>query len=185
MGIAKNLIGKRFGKLIIIKKLSSGNDGVRWLCKCDCGNETIVTTHKLNSGNTKSCGCLVSAVNKTHGLSNTRQWKIWEGIKQRCFNINHPRYKDYGGRNITMCDEWANNFMSFYDWSMKNNYDDYLTLDRIDVDKGYNPDNCRWVDNNTQAHNKRLDKLYTYNGKTLSVRDWCKEIGFYWSIFKK
>lgn len=182
---AANLLNKRYGRLIVIKQLDSKNDGVRWLCKCDCGNETIVTTHKLNAGNTKSCGCLIYDINKKHGLSKTRQWRIWSHIKGRCYNPNNHKYKDYGGRGITMCDEWLNDFKSFYDWSLKNGYDDSLTLDRIDVDKGYSPDNCRWADTNTQAHNKRLDKLYTYNGKTLSVRDWCKEIGFYWTIFKK
>ena len=106
-------------------------------------------------------------------------------MKQRCYNPNHRKYKNYGARGIKICDEWLGNFATFYEWAINNGYEDNLSLDRIDVDKGYEPSNCRWADDNTQAHNKQLDKLYTYNGKTMSIRDWCKEIGFYWTIFHK
>lgn len=185
MGHTRDLTGQKFGRLTVRERLRSDEKrgGVIWLCDCECGNTIEVLTKRLTSGNTKSCGCLKKEMHKTHGLSDTRLYKIWMKTRYKCNNPNNKRYKDYGGRGIKICDEWANDFISFYKWSMENGYEDNLTIDRIDVDGNYEPSNCRWVDNDVQAHNKRLDKLYTYNGKTLSVRDWCKEIGFYWSLF--
>ena len=139
----------------------------------------------LRSGITKSCGCLLHEHNKTHGLSNTDLYRIYCGMKSRCYNKNNKKYKNYGGRGIKICDEWVNDFSTFYKWAISNGYEKGLSIDRIDVDGNYEPSNCRWANNDIQSHNKRLDKLYTYNGKTMSVVDWCKEIGFYWLITKK
>lgn len=186
MGKIKDLTGQKFGKLTVRKFLRIGEDrSAIWLCDCECGNTTEVPTKKLNSGNTKSCGCLREELHKTHGLSNTKLFNVWSGMKQRCYTPTSSNYKNYGGRSIKMCDEWLNNFKTFYDWAIENGYEEGLSLDRIDVDGNYEPNNCRWSDDYVQVHNRRLDKLYTYNGKTMSVRDWCKEIGFYWSLFNK
>ena len=186
MGKIKDLTGQRFGKLTVRQFLRIGKDrSAIWLCDCDCGNTTEVSTKKLTSKNTKSCGCLREELHKTHGLSDTKLFNVWSGMKQRCYNATTSNYKDYGGRGIKMCDEWLNDFKVFYDWAMENGYEDGLSLDRIDVDGNYEPNNCRWTNDYIQVHNRRLDKLYTYNGKTMSVRDWCKEIGFYWSLFDK
>lgn len=189
-GKIKDLTNQKFGRLTV-RELSyvDKKRGAVWLCDCECGNTKEVLSVHLVRGDTKSCGCLLKDVSKnlhkTHGLSNTRIHNIWMHTRRKCTNPNDKRYKDYGERGIKVCDEWMNDFISFYNWSMQNGYQDDLTLDRIDVDGNYEPNNCRWVDNDVQSHNKRLDKLYTYNGKTLSVRDWCKEIGFYWSLFGK
>lgn len=185
MGQFIDLSGRKYGKLTVIKKMGYKGKKITWLCKCDCGKEKIVLGHCLRDGITKSCGCLLHEHNKTHGLSNTNLYKIYCGMKSRCYCKTNKKYKSYGGRGITMCDEWLNDFKAFYDWSMVNGYSEKLTIDRIDVDGNYEPSNCRWATLKEQDNNKRLDKLYTYNGKTMSARDWCKEIGFYWSFFNK
>lgn len=183
-GYYKDLTGCKFGMLTVREFLRIDEEhGAIWLCDCECGNTVEVSSRRLSSKNTKSCGCLRHTFKRTHGLSNTRLYDIWCHTRSKCTKPNDRRYEDYGARGISVCDEWANDFMSFYNWAMNNGYEDNLSLDRIDVDGNYEPSNCRWADDYTQTHNRRLDKLYTYNGKTLSVRDWCKEIGFYWSIF--
>ncbi len=185
-GNFKDLTGQKFGKLTVKKLLRIDKEhGAIWLCDCECGNTTEVPSRKLKSGNTKSCGCLRRTFKRTHGLSDTRLHRIWMGMRRRCYSTTTHNYQDYGGRGIKMCDEWLNDFKTFYDWAMANGYKEDLSLDRIDVDGNYEPNNCRWANDYVQTHNRRLDKLYTYNGKTMSVRDWCKEIGFYWSVFDK
>ena len=134
------------------------------IIKCDCGNEALVSTKSLRSGNTLSCGCLrdemISEVNKKHGMSHkSRLYNVWVGMRQRCSDPNHISYHNYGGRGVRVCDTW-NDYTSFEEWSMKNGYDPSApygkcTLDRIDVNGNYEPSNCRWVDFKTQANNKR------------------------------
>ena len=114
-------------------------------------------------------------MSKTHGLRRTRLYGIWNGILQRCFNPNRQKYKNYGGRGITVCDEWRNSFKAFYDWAMANGYRDDLTIDRIDVNGNYEPSNCRWVDAKLQAYNKTTSKYITYKGETKTLAEWAKE----------
>ena len=111
-----------------------------------------------------------------HALKKTRLYGIWLQIKNRCFNSNTGRYKDYGGRGITMCDEWKDNFQTFYDWSMSHGYSDDLTIDRIDNNGNYEPSNCRWVTVKEQNRNKRNVKFITYGGKTQTIPEWTKEL---------
>lgn len=174
-----NLTGKRFGRLTVVKRDEYKNKKVYWLCKCDCGNICKVPTGNLRSGNTTSCGCVhkehTSKLFTTHGKSETKLYNnVWLKIRARCYSITCKEYVYYGGRGITICDEWLNNFQSFYDWSMNNGYKEGLTIDRIDNNKGYEPSNCRWVDMKHQARNRRSNRNYTINGVTHCIKEWCE-----------
>lgn len=115
--------------------------------------------------------------NYKHGLKNTRLFSIWSGMKTRCYNSNSPQFKNYGARGIKICDEWLTDFMNFYNWSMSNGYSDNLTLDRIDVNGNYEPNNCRWVTSKVQANNRRTNKLIEYNGEIKTLMEWCEYHG--------
>lgn len=112
-----------------------------------------------------------------HGLYKSRLYGIWSNMKTRCFTKSYKLYPDYGGRGITVCDEWKNSFMNFYNWAMSNGYSDDLSIDRIDNNKGYYPDNCRWADKSTQSKNRRSTKNITYKGITKCLSEWSKELG--------
>lgn len=134
----------------------------------------------INSGHTRSCGCLQREVNikrvTTHGRYGTRLHKTWKNMKERCNNPNEKSYHNYGGRGITYCDEWEH-FQPFYDWAMKNGYSDDLTIDRIDVNGNYEPNNCRWVDKKAQSNNTRHNVHITINGTTKTMTEWSDETG--------
>lgn len=174
-----NMIGQKFGRLTVINELKERTkygDKI-YKCLCDCGNYVIAVGTILRRGSKKSCGCLNHEPKyKTHGKHNTRLFKTLNRMKQRCYNKNTPNYKNYGGRGIVVCDEWLNNFMKFYNWAINNGYDDNLTIDRIDVDGNYEPNNCRWITNLEQQNNKRNNVLLTYKGKTQTMAQWCKEL---------
>lgn len=177
-----DMVGKRFNKLTVIKYLYSDKyKNACWECKCDCGNKVIVNSHDLKSGHTKSCGCLqkqrASESRTKHNMCDSRIYHIWKGIKLRCYNPNNPAYKNYGGRGIIVCDEWLKDFKAFYNWALANGYNDDLTIDRIDVNGGYKPNNCRWITIQEQAKNRRSNHYITHNGKTQNISDWSKELG--------
>lgn len=175
-----NLVGNRYGRLIVVRRAENSLHGsTRWLCKCDCGNECVVHSVSLKTGNTTSCGCF-KRDNAQKLYSTVRQkdkhlYAVWNGIKQRCFNKNNSSYHNYGGRGITMDSRWAENYETFYNWAIKAGYKRGLTIDRINNDGNYCEENCRFVDRQVQANNKRNVKTYTINGKTQSLRDWCRE----------
>ena len=159
MGKLIDLTGKRFGRLLVVEKSESKNGYAAWLCRCDCGNEKIISGNELRKGKAKSCGCLRKEVaTKTfikHGKTNTLLYEVWKSMKARCNNLNNKRYSSYGGRGITVCDEWRESFQAFYDWAMINGYREGLSIDRIDNDGNYEPSNCRWATASEQQKNKR------------------------------
>ena len=184
MGKIIDLTGKRFGKLTVIKKHNQDKwGGWNWLCMCDCGNETVVSGGHLRGLKTKSCGCSRKETkNFTHKMTGSRLYKVWRAMKSRCYYEKSEMFKHYGGRGITVCDEWKNSFISFYDWSIKNGYDEnaergQCTIDRIDVNGNYEPNNCRWATIKQQANNTRRNHLIKYNGKTQTVSQWANELG--------
>ena len=182
MGKFQDLTGQRFGRLLVVKRNENNKNGdAMWLCLCDCGNKIIVRGCDLRRGSTQSCKCLqkeLSANRLTkHGLTNTRLHRIWSGMLRRCYNKNDPNYPRYGGRGISICEDWKTNFKLFYDWAMSNGYSDELSIDRIDVNGNYEALNCRWANNKEQSNNKNNNHLVTFNGKTQNVTQWCEELG--------
>jgi len=173
-----DLTGQKFGRLTVLGIASYNKETKRviWNCRCDCGKTIEVFAYNLRSGHGHSCGCLrneKSAERKTtHGKRNTRLYRIWIGMRARCFNKNSIRYPSYGGRGITVCESWGNDFIAFETWALSNGYADNLSIDRIDVNGNYEPSNCRWADIFIQHNNKRNNCFITINGETHTYSEW-------------
>lgn len=178
--VKNDLTGKRFGRLTVIGVDDNQSRKTYYICKCDCGNIKTIRADALVAGKTISCGCRkkeqdeINLARNTHNKSDTRLYSIWLGIKSRCNNIHNSRYHRYGGRGIKVCDEWNNDFISFYEWSINNGYQDDLTIDRIDNDKGYEPSNCRWADMKTQCRNRETNINITIGKSTRTLTEWCE-----------
>lgn len=184
MAVLKDLTGKRFNRFLVLRRVENkispkGQSTTMWLCKCDCGIETKVTGSGLKSGQSKSCGCFVKdfPINYKHGYaySNKKkpEYKTWAGMTQRCLNTRDKRYKDYGGRGIKVCNEWQgkdgfSNFLS--DMGTKPTLSH--SLDRIDNDKDYTKENCKWSTPKEQANNRRSNRILEYSGETKTATEW-------------
>lgn len=176
-----NAVGQRFGRLVVIDRAEDyvspqGNRSTRWLCRCDCGNEIITAWSVLKAGRAVSCGCKKKERFTVHSMYGTRLYKIYHKIRDRCYNQNHQAYRHYGGRGIEICDEWQD-FKNFYEWAIANGYEEHLTIDRIDVNGDYSPDNCRWITQKEQLSNTRRNRYLTYDGETLTVTQWAEKTG--------
>lgn len=173
----KDITGQKFGRLTALYRLHNyPKQGAWWLCVCDCGNFAEVSGCDLRRKNLsrKSCGCLLKTANKKHGLRRSRLYTTWTNMKQRCYNSNHEAYPNYGGRGIAVCSEWKDDFQAFYDWAINNGYADTLTIDRIDVNGNYEPNNCRFTTYKQQDRNKRSNIYFTYKGETHCLSEWCE-----------
>jgi len=176
-----DITGQRFSKLLVLNEEGRSNDGkVKWLCKCDCGTTVSVSGTELRSGGTRSCGCLASELiverNRTHGLSTLPEYKIWKGIKKRCYNKNETHYDKYGGRGIVMCDEWKDSFIAFYEYigsrpSLQH------SIDRIDNNGNYEHGNVKWSTKLEQSVNRRFVKKYKVGDEEKTIPQIARELG--------
>ena len=178
----KDLSEKRFGRLVAKKIEPSPKRGTYWRCICDCGEETVVYGPSLTRGSTKSCGCFRKEMRSKqpnglrHGLRYTRIYRTWDGIIQRCYNKSCFAYKDYGERGIVICGEWRHDIKAFYAWAINNGYKETLTIERIDNDGNYCPDNCKWIPQSEQPKNQRKSVRLTCAGQTRTAAEWSREL---------
>ena len=177
-----NYIGQKFGRLTVIDTYRSEKGVIRCRCVCECGNKHDASIDNLKHGNVRSCGCLAHEWSRSgnarrkHSGKGTRLYQIWKSMRERCNTKTASNYGRYGGRGVCICNEW-NDFSVFQEWAMENGYSDELTIDRIDTNGNYEPNNCRWVTYYEQSINKRNTVRYEFNGETLSLSEWSKRIG--------
>lgn len=177
-----NIEGNKFGRLTVIKK--SETDKKKYVCVCECGNETEVNGYSLIYGFTKSCGCLYMEMaselgknNTIHGLSHDRLYSIWHGMVSRCTNKKDEGYQWYGAKGIEVCKDWYDNFMNFYTWAISNGYDTNLEIERKDLDGDYCPENCTWVTEKEQCYNRSSNRWITIKGQTKALTQWAEQVG--------
>lgn len=179
-------VGNRYNRLIVIEEVQKQTRGKMVICKCDCGNITNpISISRLERGRVKSCGCLKAEYTQSlikHGGRHSRLYNTWCNIKQRCYNSNMRDYRLYGGRGIVMCDEWKNDYATFKEWALDNGYDEtaprgVCTIDRIDNNGNYSPDNCRIASQKTQCNNLRKNLLIEIDGRTQTLKQWADESG--------
>lgn len=187
--IKDDVTGQRFERLLAVERIVKNRRGY-YRCICDCGNEVIVRADILKNGRAKSCGCYTrdrakkGDIRRVHGKHGTRLYWIWLGIHARCNTKTNPAYKNYGGRGIAVCDEWLEDFQSFYDWAMANGYEDTLTIERKNVNGNYEPSNCCWIPREEQAGNTRANRKITYNGETYNLSEWARKVGISQSLIR-
>ena len=182
-----SLSGQTFGRLKVLddfykKPKNPKGNRIYWHCKCECGNEKYIEEYHLISGKTKSCGCLRKEITKIthekHNKSNSRLYNVWNTIKTRCCCPTNKNYPDYGGRGIEICKEWLD-YQNFYCWAIENGYDENAprgtyTIERNDVNKGYEPNNCKWINQTSQSYNRRNSIKFVINGIEKALGEWCK-----------
>lgn len=173
-------IGQKYGRLTVTGFVHKGKKWY-WECTCECGNSIITQAYLVRDGHTSSCGCLqrerASEASLVHGQTNSRLYRIYNGMKNRCYNQKQQSYENYGGRGITICEEWLKSFAAFEEWSLSHGYADDLSIDRIDNNGDYSPKNCRWVTRTEQNENTRRNHLVTIGDRTQPLSAWVRERG--------
>lgn len=189
-----DLTGKKFGKLLVLKRVDNDKYGnLNWECLCNCGNKKIIRGANLRNGLTKSCGCYNyeqsvafgkkwGGHNKIHGMKQSRLYNLWCNMKARCHNSKNDSFKWYGNKNIKVCKEWVDNFVEFYEWSISNGYKNNLTIDRLDNNKDYSPSNCKWSSMKEQQNNRSNNHIVSFNGKTHTLAEWSEILKIKYSV---
>lgn len=188
--IKEDLTGKVFGRLTVLRAAEqrSKQGYIQWVCQCNCRDKTIIVvpSYKLKYGHTRSCGCLqrdtVIQMNRDREKNpaadrDTRLYRVWRGIRARTSYESQLSYKNYGGRGISICDEWHDDFSAFRNWALANGYSDDLTIDRLDIDGDYTPDNCRWATRKEQNNNQRSNIRLSFDGETHTASQWAEIMG--------
>ena len=179
MGAPIELTGMRFGRWLVIDRSHSSGNGIHWNCVCDCGTRRAVNSRLLRLKKSRSCGCLhaevTSSIFTTHGMSGSPEYSVWEGMKERCFNSACDAYPYYGGRGITVCARWRDNFQMFFDDVGPK--PPGASIDRIDNDRGYEPGNVRWAPMSVQNLNRRNNIRIECYGKNQTISEWAEELG--------
>jgi len=184
MSPPNQLIGNKFNRLFVNERVQNNKHGkAMFRCTCECGNIVDVESSRVKNGHTKSCGCLqkeraryaVMAHSTTHGMSGTPTFTSWTSMRNRCYRVKDKEYANYGGRGIVVCDEWRNSFQKFYEDLGER--PEGSSLDRIDTDGGYTPQNCKWSTPKEQAQNRRGTQFISFNGMTKCVAEWERFVG--------
>lgn len=174
----EQMINKKFGKWLVLQRTEErdSHGSVKYLCKCECGKEKLVDGYSLRSGISKYC--IDCKNHRRYGKKKNKRINIiYNGMKARCYNSNTPEYKNYGGRGIKICDEWLDNYWNFENWAINNGYKNNLSIDRINNDENYEPNNCRWATRIQQQNNTRNNKFVIYKGERKTIAEWSRIIG--------
>lgn len=180
------MVGKKYNMLTVLLDVGYSHGQQSYLCECDCGNKKVITGQRIRNEETKSCGCLSKNLtkvrNRKHGKTGTAIYRTWSNIKNRCRNTNHRNYKDYGGRGVDMCDAWFNSFEQFY--KDVGDIPEGMSLDRINNDKGYFKENCRWATKAEQSKNRRNSIIMKHKDITMCLKDWARKLNKPYSSMK-
>ncbi|POP31673.1 hypothetical protein C3B58_15365 [Lactonifactor longoviformis] len=172
-----DISGMRFGHLIAVERIHRNGSRSYWKCICDCGNEKIILLQNLRNGDATSCGCQRIKSITRHGGSHTKLYVVWQGMVRRCYDSKSKNYVNYGARGIHVCDEWRGDFGIFQKWAVQNGYRDGLSIDRINNDGNYSPNNCRWTTDKVQMNNTRKTVYLEINGVRKPISFWADEYG--------
>ena len=188
MAIVKRLENQRFGRLLVLEEVGRTKSGsTTWRCLCDCGNEKAISSSSLRHSGTQSCGCIKQEQRlsqKIHGETHSPIHRLWAGMKNRCNNPNNHKYERYGARGIRVCSEWASSYEAFRDWCLSNGYRPGLTIERLNVDGDYSPENCIFATQKVQQNNRSNNHRITYNGANHTMSEWADLLGMSYKMLE-